>query len=100
MWCPTNKFPELDSFADSETGTGFTPRREAVRDPFFAHLADSYLIRTSQTPLLGSAYAPPGVLASHPLRWCDFVRIAHFAPKELSVEPRQFLVCRVAGPPA
>jgi hypothetical protein len=60
----TNKFPELDRFVDSETGTGFTPRREAVRDPYFlTQLADSYLMRTSQTPLLGSAYAPPSVLA-------------------------------------
>jgi hypothetical protein len=47
--------------------------------------------RSSQTRLLAARDA---------LRWCDCVRAAHFAPKEPSVEPRQFLVCRIAGPPA
>jgi hypothetical protein len=31
--CPISILPEVERFADSETGTGFTPRREAVRDP-------------------------------------------------------------------
>jgi hypothetical protein len=31
--CPMNFLPVMERFADSETGTSFTPRHEAVRDP-------------------------------------------------------------------
>jgi hypothetical protein len=77
-------------FLRSSWSSGRLASSAAVRDPYLMRISQTRcLMRTSQTPLLGSAYAPPSVLssayalpsvlASHALRWCDFVRVAHFA---------------------